>query len=72
MTLFSRAVPSDYRLASGKQTTCPNPGVLAPGEKCHYGLTLTPAMAGLNRGPATILANARNPASMVSLVGRGK
>jgi len=69
MTLFSRAVPSDYRLASGKQTTCPNPGVLAPGRKCHYGLTL---MAGLDDEQATILTNASNPASMVSLVGSGK
>jgi len=72
MTLFSRAVPSDYRLASGKQTTCPNPGVLAPGRKCHYGLTLTPAMAGLDDEQATILTNASNPASMVCPVGSGK
>jgi len=72
ITLTGLALPSDYHLAAGKPTTCPNPGILAPGGNCQYGLTLMPAMAGPANGMATISSNASNPVSMVSLLGTGK
>jgi len=72
ITLTGLALPSDYHLAAGKPTTCPNPGILPPGGNCQYGLTLTPAMAGPANGMATISSNASNPVSMVSLLGTGK
>ena len=72
ITLMSIAVPGDYHLAAGKQTTCPNPGVLPPGGKCQYGLTLLPSNLGPDNGSAAISSNASSVASMVSLVGNGK
>jgi hypothetical protein len=72
ITLFGITVPSDYHLAAGKQTTCSNPGVLAPGGTCQYGLTLTPASEGPDSGTATILSNAKTATSTVSLIGTGR
>jgi hypothetical protein len=72
ITLFNLALPSDYHLATGKQTTCQNPGVLAPGGKCQYGITLTPSMRGPDDGTATISSNAGNAASTVSLIGSAR
>ena len=65
-------VTSDYHVASGKTTTCPNPGVLAPGGKCQYGLTLMPSASGPDDGLATILSNAGNASLTVSLTGAGR
>ncbi len=72
ITLFGLTLPSDYHLVAGKQTTCPTNGVLAPGGKCQYGITLMPSMAGPDNGSATISSNASVSTSMVSLVGTGK
>lgn len=66
------AVPSDYHIAAGKPTTCPNLGVLAPGGKCQYGITLMPSVTGPDNGLATILTDASNATLTVSLVGSGK
>jgi hypothetical protein len=66
------SLPSDYAVAAGKPTTCPNPGVLAPGGKCRYGLTFTPSVTGADNGQATILSNASNATLTVSLAGNGK
>jgi len=66
------AVTSDYHVAAGRTTTCPNPGVLAPGGKCQYGLTLMPFASGPDNGVATILSNASNATLTVSLTGTGR
>lgn len=66
------ALPSGYRVAAGKITTCPNPGVLVPGGKCQYGLTLSPSASGPDNGVATISSNASNASLTVSLTGTGK
>jgi hypothetical protein len=63
------SLPPDYQL--GSKTTCPNPGVLAPGGKCVFSVTLTPSVTGADNGSATIGSNASNAGS-VSLVGKGK
>jgi len=72
ITLNGIAVPENYHLVAGKQTTCANSGVLAPGGKCEYGLTLTPLAAGPDDGTATIATNASQGSLAVSLVGSGK
>ncbi len=65
-------LPSDYQIAIGRKTTCPNPGVLPPGGKCQYGLTLTPSAVGPDNGVATISSNASNATATVNLAGTGK
>jgi hypothetical protein len=69
--LGALTVPSDYQIVAGKATTCPNTGVLAPGGRCQYALTLKPSAPGPDNGTAMLSSNASN-ASSVSLVGNGR
>ena len=71
ITLAGLTLPSDYHVAASKQTTCPA-GVLAPGAKCQYGLTLSPTVSGTENGQATLLGNASNTPATILLVGNGK
>jgi hypothetical protein len=66
------SLPSDYQVAANKTTTCPNPGTLAPGGRCQYGLTLMPSTTGSENGPATIITDASNATPTVSLTGTGR
>jgi hypothetical protein len=69
--LGALTVPSDYQIVAGKATTCPNTGVLAPGGRCQYALTLKPSAPGPDNGTAMLSSNASNAGS-VNLVGNGR